>query len=139
MDFFSTYKLYKQATSQVVAWLGKTAAHCGYKLSSADTSKLENKSNILKQQDIQANISRRRRQRRQHLRAMVMPRVNRRARPQIIRFRFESSLSWLGSFRSTSNKCRMSRMPDILEVLKDAIVKRKQCAKACLGDQRQAL
>ena len=30
MVFSSTYEIYKQGTSQVITWLGQTAARCGY-------------------------------------------------------------------------------------------------------------
>src|SRR5277367_5022306 len=38
MVFSSTYEIYKQGTSQVITWLGKTAARCGYEAFAATST-----------------------------------------------------------------------------------------------------
>jgi hypothetical protein len=111
MVFFSTYKLYKQGTAQVVAWLGKTAAKCGYELHPADTSTPEkvmkkgSKSNKNSSTKSAAQVTK-----------LVLS-VNQ--LPVLAKFISER-------FHQVSD---FKTLPSIVAVLKDVISKRKEWAK----------
>ncbi|CAM6128099.1 unnamed protein product [Calypogeia fissa] len=109
MDFFSTYKLYKQGTSQVVAWLGKTAAQFGYGLGLADTSNHEKK---VKKTGSKSNGATS-------------------TRSQVLKYKV-AELPVLARVISEHllQKSTSKTFPGILIVLKDVIVKRKQWAKS---------
>jgi hypothetical protein len=114
MAFFTTYALYKQGTAQVVSWLAKTAASCGYEGSTpADaaaqkTKKTNNKNSKGKGKG--------------------------KDKTQSQQAKYTVSVRELPELARTISKhfpqmADLQALPNILEVLNDVILKRKDWAK----------
>lgn len=109
MALSSSYEIYKQGTSQVVSWLGKTAARCGYEAFAtavtAQSKKNSHKSNQLNRDNANNQSAKRN--------------LSTKDLPVLAKFISEH-------FQGTSD---FDALPHILGVLEDVISRRKQWGK----------
>lgn len=113
MLFSSTYEVYKQGTSQVITWLGKTAARCGYDaFATAGAAQPTKNSKKTGSKSKQKDSSKARSQSINHT-------ISTKELPALATFISEH-------FKDASD---FKALPRILEVLKDVISRRKEWGK----------
>jgi hypothetical protein len=113
MVFSSTYEIYKQGTSQVITWLGKTAAQCGYEAfaatGTAPSQKSPKKKAPKSKQKSSSNAQSK----------SINHTISTNQLPVLATFISEH-------FKDVSD---FKALPGILEVLKDVISRRKEWGK----------